>query len=116
MRNQLLMAEQAGIRAATINSANHDDWPAIEAQVRARTLDLLLISPERLNNVRFRPAQQVSNVIDAFEVATPVPAGTVLLVDDTVDSRWTLSTIGVTLRQAGSGPVHPFVLARAGGG
>jgi ATP-dependent DNA helicase RecQ len=54
MRNQVAAAERAGIRAATINSANVDDWRSIEAQVAADELDVLLISPERLNNPRFR--------------------------------------------------------------
>jgi ATP-dependent DNA helicase RecQ len=54
MRNQIQMAERAGVRAATINSANVEDWEAIEARVRAGEIDLLLISPERFNNDRFR--------------------------------------------------------------
>ncbi|NLD76703.1 MAG: RecQ family ATP-dependent DNA helicase [Acidimicrobiales bacterium] len=54
MRNQVAAAEKAGIRAATINSANIDDWYEIEAQIRADQVDVLLISPERLNNPRFR--------------------------------------------------------------
>ncbi len=54
MRNQLEMAERAGVRAATINSANRDDWAAIEGDVRDGRVDLLLVSPERLNNPRFR--------------------------------------------------------------
>jgi ATP-dependent DNA helicase RecQ len=57
--------------------------------------------------------QQLSNVYRAFEVVSPAPAGPVLLVDDIVDSRWTLTVIGVALREAGSGEVHPFVLAKA---
>ena len=54
MRNQVAAAERAGIRAATINSANLDDWHAIEASIEADEVDVLLISPERLNNPRFR--------------------------------------------------------------
>jgi ATP-dependent DNA helicase RecQ len=54
MRNQLEMAERAGVHAATINSANRDDWDVIEKEVRDGLVDLLLISPERLNNPRFR--------------------------------------------------------------
>jgi ATP-dependent DNA helicase RecQ len=60
-------------------------------------------------------AQQLRNVIDAFEVNEPAQPGPVLLVDDTVGSGWTMTTVGVALRQAGSGPVHPFVLAMAAG-
>ena len=54
MRNQIQAAERAAVRAVTINSENRDDWSAIEARVRAGEVDLLLISPERLNNPRFR--------------------------------------------------------------
>ena len=56
IRNQIQMAERAGVRAATINSANRDDWDSVEARVRAGEVDLLLVSPERLNNPRFRQA------------------------------------------------------------
>ena len=57
--------------------------------------------------------QQLRNAYGAFEVVPPVPSTPVLLVDDTVDSRWTLTTVGVALREAGAGPVYPFVLALA---
>ena len=53
MRNQILMAERGHVRAATINSDNHDDWDAVEEAIDADEIDLLLISPERLNNKRF---------------------------------------------------------------
>jgi len=59
--------------------------------------------------------QQAHNVLEAFQVHT-VGTGPVLLVDDIVDSRWTLSVIGNLLLQAGSGPVYPFTLADAGRG
>lgn len=54
MRNQVAAAAAAGIRAATINSSNLSDWHAIEDQIHADAVDVLLISPERLNNPRFR--------------------------------------------------------------
>ncbi|MCB1038943.1 MAG: ATP-dependent DNA helicase RecQ [Acidimicrobiales bacterium] len=54
MRNQVAAAERAGIRAATINSANLEEWAEIEARIAANEIDVLLISPERLNNPRFR--------------------------------------------------------------
>ena len=54
MRNQVAAAKKAGIRAATINSANVDDWREIEGRIAADEVDVLLISPERLNNPRFR--------------------------------------------------------------
>ena len=54
MRNQIEAAERAGIRAATINSTNIEDWQAIRSQVDAGEIDVLLVSPERLNNPSFR--------------------------------------------------------------
>lgn len=52
MRNQVEAAARAGIRAATINSANMTQWKEIQAHIGE--LDLLLISPERLNAPDFR--------------------------------------------------------------
>jgi ATP-dependent DNA helicase RecQ len=54
MRNQIAAAERAGIRASTINSANTDDWEQVFADVQDGAVDLLLVSPERLNNPEFR--------------------------------------------------------------
>ena len=54
MRNQIAAAERMGVRAATINSDNQDDWEAVEARVARNEIDILLISPERLANERFR--------------------------------------------------------------
>jgi ATP-dependent DNA helicase RecQ len=54
MRNQILAAERAGVRAVTINSTNLDDWQRIRASVAGGEVDVLLISPERLNNPGFR--------------------------------------------------------------
>src|SRR3954454_22312006 len=54
MRNQVAAAERAGIRAHTINSANVEEWDGVQAQVHEGTVDVLLVSPERLNNPSFR--------------------------------------------------------------
>jgi ATP-dependent DNA helicase RecQ len=54
MRNQVEAAARAGIQARTINSANLDEWEGITDEVRASAVDVLLISPERLNNPDFR--------------------------------------------------------------
>jgi ATP-dependent DNA helicase RecQ len=54
MRNQVDAAARAGIRARTINSANLDEWSVIQAEIRLGEVDVLLISPERLNNPDFR--------------------------------------------------------------
>ncbi|MEA2155799.1 MAG: ATP-dependent helicase RecQ [Solirubrobacteraceae bacterium] len=54
MRNQIAAARRLGIRAHTVNSTNRDAWSEISALLEADAVDLLLISPERLNNPQFR--------------------------------------------------------------
>jgi ATP-dependent DNA helicase RecQ len=54
MRNQVEAAARAGIRARTINSSNTEEWDTIRQEVTAGTVDVLLVSPERLNNPDFR--------------------------------------------------------------
>jgi ATP-dependent DNA helicase RecQ len=54
MRNQVEAAGAAGIRAATINSANVTEWNDITKAVSTGDIDVLLVSPERLNNPEFR--------------------------------------------------------------
>src|ERR1700722_9088269 len=54
MRNQVEAAARAGIHARTINSANLEDWQQVYAEVRDGAVDVLLVSPERLNNPGFR--------------------------------------------------------------
>lgn len=54
MRNQIDAAARMGVRAATINSDNAEDWTRIEASIVRGDVDILLISPERLANERFR--------------------------------------------------------------
>ncbi len=54
MRNQIDAAGRAGIRARTVNSANADEWDQVYAEIAAGEVDVLLVSPERLNNPGFR--------------------------------------------------------------
>lgn len=54
MRNQIAAAERMGVRAATINSDNMNDWTAVESRLTKGEIDILLISPERLSNEHFR--------------------------------------------------------------
>ena len=54
MRNQIEAAARAGLQARTVNSANMADWDEIYAEIAAGSVDLLLVSPERLNNPGFR--------------------------------------------------------------
>ncbi|QDM41463.1 RecQ family ATP-dependent DNA helicase [Altererythrobacter sp. TH136] len=71
MRNQIAAAHRMGVRAATINSDNADDWAAVEQRVRNGDVDILLISPERLANERFQA-----------QVLAPLSAVTSLIVVD----------------------------------
>ncbi|MFD8567383.1 RecQ family ATP-dependent DNA helicase [Streptomyces sp. NPDC059639] len=65
MRNQVEAAERAGIRARTINSSNTEEWDSVRAEVAAGDVDVLLVSPERLNNPDFR-----DNVLPQLAAAT----------------------------------------------
>jgi ATP-dependent DNA helicase RecQ len=54
MRNQIAAAERAGIRAVTINSTNPEQWSELYDAIGRGEVDVLLVSPERLNNPDFR--------------------------------------------------------------
>jgi ATP-dependent DNA helicase RecQ len=54
MRNQIAAADRAGIHAVTINSTNSDAWAETYAAIQQGKVDVLLVSPERLNNPDFR--------------------------------------------------------------
>jgi ATP-dependent DNA helicase RecQ len=56
---------------------------------------------------------QLRNLLGAFAVTGDIPRGPVLLVDDMTDSGWTLALLAVILQAHGSGPVHPFALAKS---
>src|SRR5215208_5522802 len=53
MRDQIAAASRAGLRPATINSTNVDEWSGVLDDLRSGRLDVLLISPERLANPGF---------------------------------------------------------------
>ncbi|MFI9823853.1 RecQ family ATP-dependent DNA helicase [Streptomyces sp. NPDC052013] len=71
MRNQVEAAARAGIHARTINSSNSEEWDTIQSEIAAGDVDVLLVSPERLNNPDFRD-----------EVLPKLAAATGLLVVD----------------------------------
>ena len=56
MRNQVAAAERAGTVAVTVNSANVEQWQEVYDAVERGEVDVLLVSPERLNNPGFRDA------------------------------------------------------------
>ncbi len=57
MRDQVAAAARAGVRAVSINSANAHEWGEVLARLAADEVDVLLVSPERLNNPSFRDEQ-----------------------------------------------------------
>ncbi len=57
MRDQVDAAGRAGVRAVAINSTNAHEWDQTRAALEADEVDILLVSPERLNNPRFRDEQ-----------------------------------------------------------
>ena len=57
MRDQIAAAERAGVRAVSMNSANAQQWDEVRGQLARDEVDVLLVSPERLNNPRFRAEQ-----------------------------------------------------------
>ncbi|WP_193598300.1 RecQ family ATP-dependent DNA helicase [Microbacterium sp. YJN-G] len=57
MRDQIAAAERAGVRAVAINSTNAHEWDEVIARLDRDEVDVLLVSPERLNNPAFREQQ-----------------------------------------------------------
>jgi ATP-dependent DNA helicase RecQ len=101
-----------------IPSHRHPDLVPDFARRLASALRLPLV--ESIRNARARPEQksmansiqQARNVDGSLEVvAGTVRDGAVLLIDDMVDSKWTLTVASFLLRKRGSGAVHPLALA-----
>ena len=82
--------------------ANKLGLPFIDAVKKIKTNE-----PQKLQQNRFH---QCHNLDGAFSIDLPTK-GSVLLVDDIVDSGWTFTVIAALLQQAGSGKVYPFALA-----
>lgn len=112
--------EPAPTWVTCVPSMTHPDLVPDVAKRLADALDLPLhevvrkVGQNQPQATMRNSAQQLRNVWDAFEVDLQgAPDGPILLVDDLADSKWTLTVIARALRRAGSGPVHPFVLATA---
>jgi ATP-dependent DNA helicase RecQ len=67
-------------------------------------------TPNPFQQFMQRISQQVASVLGD---GSKLPSGPVLLVDDVVDSGWTLTIAAVLLQREGCGPVYPFALAKA---
>ncbi len=59
-------------------------------------------------------AQQAKNVDGSINTINKIPSGNVLLVDDMVDSRWTITVCAWLLRSHGCGLVFPLALSDTG--
>ncbi len=100
-----------------IPSRNHPDL--VPDFARRLAVSLNLAFHPVLEKTDDRPAQkdmanssqQARNVDGALAVRGQVPTGPVLLVDDMVDSKWTLTVAAYILTSNGSGPVYPLALA-----
>lgn len=64
--------------------------------------------PQKWQYNRFH---QCRNLDGVFAVGENIPSGPVLLVDDMIDSGWTMTVIAALLRHAGSGPVYPLAIS-----
>ncbi|MBA0217640.1 RecQ family ATP-dependent DNA helicase [Pectobacterium brasiliense] len=102
-----------------VPSRNHPTLVPDFAQRLAKRLNLPFVDaihkirdnqPQKGQQNRFH---QCRNLDGAFAVISSIPKGAVLLIDDIVDSGWTLAVIAALLQQAGSGCVYPAALASA---
>jgi ATP-dependent DNA helicase RecQ len=100
-----------------VPSLNNSELVPDFARRLATKINLLLVDaiqkvranqPQKLQQNRFH---QCKNLDGVFAIKKPVPVGSVLLVDDIVDSGWNLTVIAALLRQAGSGPIYLVALA-----
>lgn len=99
--------------------------PALVSDFAERTAELLRLpfleiidkitdnEPQKSMQNRFH---QCRNLDGVFRISDSPPETPVLLVDDVVDSGWTMTILAVLLRKAGSGPVYPVALASANPG
>lgn len=101
-----------------VPSLRHPDLVPDFARRLAAALGLPFV--ESLRKADARPEQktmansiqQARNIDGSLEILDgAIQDGAVLLVDDMVDSKWTLTVASYLLRRHGSGPVHPLALA-----
>ncbi|HYN79675.1 MAG TPA: phosphoribosyltransferase, partial [Lamprocystis sp. (in: g-proteobacteria)] len=100
-----------------VPSRNHPDLVPDFARRLARALGLPfadIIVKVRDNEPQKRQENsfhQCRNLDGVFGIGRVIPGQPVLLVDDIVDSGWTMTVLAALLRAAGSGPVYPVALA-----
>jgi ATP-dependent DNA helicase RecQ len=105
-----------------VPSLRHPELVPVFARQIATSMGLPFV--EAVRKIRQNEAQkgqenryhQCANLDGAFEIVEGIPETPVLLLDDIVDSHWTLTVVSALLLQSGSGPVWPVALAAAGSG
>ncbi|MBT4196270.1 MAG: RecQ family ATP-dependent DNA helicase [Gammaproteobacteria bacterium] len=105
-----------------VPSLNHTTLVPDYAQRLAKRLGIPFINlvtkvkhneAQKLQQNRFH---QCSNLDGVFEIQQGVQDTPVFLVDDIIDSGWTVTVIAALLRQQGSGEVFPVALASTSSG
>lgn len=100
-----------------VPSLNHPALVSDFAQHLAARLGLKFVNaihkvvdnePQKNQQNRFH---QCRNLDGVFEIMDGIPNTPLLLVDDIIDSGWTITVLAALLRQAGSGPIYPVALA-----
>ena len=85
-----------------------DQWESIDAVVNVQKTKEN--APQKQMNNAYHQAKNLDGVFDV----SGSKSGPVLLVDDVIDSGWTVTVISALLRKDGSGPVFPVALATTG--
>jgi len=95
------------------NSKVNEFAKRLAKELRLCFLDVLEKKDARQQKEMENSSWQCENARDSFSIkqGTTTISGGVLLVDDVVDSRWTLTVCADLLGQAGSTCVFPFALA-----
>jgi len=110
------LAERLGIPFLPIIHKRRENRPQKEVQSGAlqlrNVLDAFGVAREKPGGLIQQTVWQAERLVRHIHPGA-IPSGPVLLVDDVVDSGWTLTWLAVMLRHYGSGPVYPFALAKA---
>jgi ATP-dependent DNA helicase RecQ len=110
------LAEKLGLPFLPVIHKRRENRPQKEMQSGALQLRNLLgafdIAREKPSGLVQQAVWRAERLVGHVSPGV-IPSSPVLLVDDVVDSGWTLTLLAVMLRQHGSGPVHPFALAKA---
>lgn len=76
MRNQIDAAKHLGLRPATIHSGNREEWQATREGLLSNSVDVLLVSPERLGNeLSVREMARLQSFPDTFTFYSKVTTG-----------------------------------------